>query len=338
MKVEVVRAVEIDSRLRYEWKVVFEADATARWSQSPDWADAFQQVYRRPFDLWVVREGHDLVAAVPMSRDGSVFAGDASDAAAPVFQSPNAALALSEFAVNQPRPSRWLAVPEDSPWHARLGDQFLTDAEANLQLDLTGTFDRYLGQLSSSLRYDARRRNQFQIRAATATSVRSDVDILIQLHESRWRRRGLPGVFFGIRGRFFREWTQRAVTLGKAEILVAEQDGVTVGAACFMVNAGRTGFYQSGISTATGSLRGSPGTALVAEAIARAYDRGDHTFDFLRGDEPYKRRWKPTREAKIRRYVIPASTRLHPRELWWKTEAAAYRKLRDRFEGKGLWT
>ena len=82
MKVEVVRAAEIDSRLRYEWKVVFEADATARWSQSPDWADAFQQVYRRPFDLWVVREGHDLVAAVPMSRDGSVFAGDASDAAA----------------------------------------------------------------------------------------------------------------------------------------------------------------------------------------------------------------------------------------------------------------
>lgn len=338
MNVEVVRAAKMDARLRHEWQAVFEADSTARWSQSPDWADSFQQVYRRPFDLWVVRQGRDMVAAVPMSRGGSVFAGDASDAAAPVFLDPSAALTLSEFAVQQTRPSRWLAVPEDSPWHARFRDQFVTDAEANLQLDLTGTFDDYLSRLSSSLRYDVRKRTQFQIRAATEQTVRKDVDTLIQLHESRWRRRGLPGIFFGLRGRFFREWTQCAVTLGKAEILVAEQDGVAVGAACFMLNAGRTGFYQSGITADDKSLRGSPGTALVGEAISRAYVRGDHTFDFLRGDEPYKRRWKPTREAKIRRYVIPANARLHPRELWWKTEAATYRKLRNRFEGKGLWT
>ena len=211
------------------------------------------------------------------------------------------------------------------------------DREVNLQLHLTGDFDGYVQSLSKSLRYDVRRRNQFNFRAATVDTVDEDVRVLLSLHRQRWKRRGLPGLFFGRRGQFFGEWVRRGVALGKVEILVAEQGGSPVGAACFLVHQGRTSFYQSGVLPTAGS----PGTALVAEAIRRAYTRQDLIFDFLRGDEPYKRRWRPNVESSVGRYLLEDSRAdwrsLRWRSAWWKLEATAYRKIRTRFEGKGLY-
>ncbi|HEY4593430.1 MAG TPA: GNAT family N-acetyltransferase, partial [Thermoanaerobaculia bacterium] len=60
-------------------------------------------------------------------------------------------------------------------------------------------------------------------------------------------------------------------------------------------------FYQSGFDPAHSAL--SPGTLLVAQAIRRAIEEGKTAFDFLRGDEPYKRRWKPQREYRTLRKI-----------------------------------
>ena len=35
----------------------------------------------------------------------------------------------------------------------------------------------------------------------------------------------------------------------------------------------------------------SPGLVLIGRALEEAVERGGSEFDFLRGDEPYKRRW-----------------------------------------------
>ena len=277
-----------------------------------------------------------MQAAVPMHRSGTVYAADASDSAAPVLAHADAGRGLFDYA--RTRVTRWMAVTADSPWAGVLPTDSRVDAETNLQLELTGNFDGYVQSLSKSLRYDVRRRHQFEIRVATPATVDTDLDILLQLHRDRWRKRGLPGLFFGRRGKFFRRWVTQGVQMGKAELLVAESTGDPVGAACFLVHGGRTSFYQSGVLP----VAGSPGTALVAEAIARAYERNDRIFDFLRGDEPYKRRWRPNVESSTGRYLLVGSevtewSVQQWQSAWWKLESAAYRKLRLRFEGKGLY-
>jgi len=328
-----IRDSEITPEIRAEWQRVFEADPTARWSQSPDWAESSRATYGRGFQLWTEWENGRMQAAVPMRWNGTVFAGDASDSAAPVLFHPEAGKLLMDHA--RSRPTRWTAVADDSRWAAHLPLSALIDSETNLQLRLSGDFDAYVQSLSKSLRYEVRRRTQFSIRASTSASATDDIAVLLKLHRERWRKRGLPGLFFGRRGQFFSNWVIRGIEAGKVEILVAESSGEPVGAACFMLHGGRTGFYQSGVRP----VAGSPGTALVAEAISRAIARGDHTFDFLRGDEPYKRRWRPDTERAVGRYLLPldrGQLPLHIRGAWWKLEAIAYRKLRTRFEGKGL--
>jgi CelD/BcsL family acetyltransferase involved in cellulose biosynthesis len=332
----VFRNSEIGPEIRSEWQRVFETDPTARWSQSPDWAESYQHVYGGSFELWTEWDQGQMQAAVPMHRSGTVYAAAASDSAAPVLAHPVAGRCL--FDQSRAHVTRWMAVTADSPWTAILPVSAQVDAEINLQMDLVGDFDGYVQSLSKSLRYDVRRRNQFEIRASTPATVEQDLDILLRLHRDRWRKRGLPGLFFGRRGDFFRRWVTRGVQLGKVELLVAESAGDAVGAACFMVHGGRTSFYQSGVLP----VAGSPGTALVAEAIARAYRRQDQIFDFLRGDEPYKRRWRPNVESSTGRYLLVGSdvnewSIQRWRNAWWKLDATAYRKLRLRFEGKGLY-
>ncbi len=332
----VFRNSEIGPEVRAEWQRVFEADPTARWSQSPDWAESHQHVYGGSFELWTEWSQGEMQAAVPMHRSGAVYATDASDSAAPVLAHPDAGRCFLDH--SQSRVIRWMAVAADSPWAAALPESAQLDVEINLQIGLTGDFDSYVQSLSKSLRYDVRRRNQFDIRVSTPSTVKEDLDILLRLHRDRWRKRGLPGLFFGRRGKFFRRWASQGVTAGKVELLVAESAGDPVGAACFLVHGGRTCFYQSGVLPVVGS----PGTALVAEAIARAYQRNDRIFDFLRGDEPYKRRWRPNVESSTGRYLLVGNNVTswsvrRCQSAWWKFESAAYRKLRLRFEGKGLY-
>ncbi|MFX9097154.1 GNAT family N-acetyltransferase, partial [Acinetobacter baumannii] len=52
----------------------------------------------------------------------------------------------------------------------------------------------------------------------------------------------------------------------------------------------RSYFYQMGFNPEFGSI--SPGNLLLSFAIRTAIEDGSKEFDFLRGDEPYKRRWQ----------------------------------------------
>jgi CelD/BcsL family acetyltransferase involved in cellulose biosynthesis len=48
-------------------------------------------------------------------------------------------------------------------------------------------------------------------------------------------------------------------------------------------------FYQTGYDARYG--RYGPGRRIMAHAVASAIDEGARVFDFLRGDEPYKKGW-----------------------------------------------
>jgi hypothetical protein len=149
-------------------------------------------------------------------------------------------------------------------------------------LDLRPGYDAVRSRWSASLRQDVRPK------AGLNVTWQSDAyEEFRRLHNERWRRRGLPGAFRGRRDRFHR----RFAASGLATFGVLKQGGDTVGVIYLLETAQCTYFYQLGIRADAKGL--SPGSRLIDAALQRSITRGAQTFDFLRGDEPYKRRWKP---------------------------------------------
>jgi CelD/BcsL family acetyltransferase involved in cellulose biosynthesis len=97
-------------------------------------------------------------------------------------------------------------------------------------------------------------------------------------------------------------------------------------------------FYYNGAyraQTLDGMPGFSPGTALIASAIKSAHDGGMTSFDFLRGDEPYKQLWKNEDRA-LYHLVIPrpgiagSLALLALRARWKLREYSWIRRLREK--------
>ncbi len=211
-----------------------------------------------------------------------------------------------------------------------------------LVLDLPGSFDQYVQSLSKSLRYDVRRINGkalkekgAQVEWVTAGTVDKFADAFFYLHRLRWKSRGLPGAFFAKAERFQRDWMRIAAERNQLWLSLLIADGNPVGCVYAMRHEETCYFYQAGMDPAASNL--SPGTVLVAQTIQRAIEEGCTTFDFMRGDEPYKRRWKPTRERTNYRFLIPPQTLMAKFGHAWNRAAwGVESKVRDRVEGKSL--
>ncbi len=113
---------------------------------------------------------------------------------------------------------------------------------------------------------------------------------LFELHQRRWNRRWLPGVFTSTKVRAFhvavgkkllkRGWLRLHVLLLDEEVQAALY--------AFAFND-RTCYYQGGFEPEY--ARYSLGSILIANAIKISALEGFPTFDFLRGNEEYKQRW-----------------------------------------------
>lgn len=90
---------------------------------------------------------------------------------------------------------------------------------------------------------------------------------------------------------FHYRFAQEAVNTGLLRLGVIEQGGQILGVIYAMAVNQTVFFYQSGFDPDAKSL--SPGSVLVAHTIREAIEGGAQHFDFLRGPEPYKLRWKP---------------------------------------------
>lgn len=204
-------------------------------------------------------------------------------------------------------------------------------------LNLPDSFDSYCKNLSKSLRYDIKKgfgRNLKITSPTTPDEAEQALEIFLSLHKQRWKARGLPGAFAFAKTRsFHKKFVRVAVQSGvlRFYILHDEQD-VPIGA-LYAMHAGKTTyFYQSGFDPAAQAM--SPGTILVATAVKSAIEEGDSAFDFLRGDEPYKLRWKPDQVYKNEQLLIPRTNMIgkiaHSRA---KMIARLEHLARERFEG-----
>jgi len=213
-----------------------------------------------------------------------------------------------------------------------------------LVLDLPDTYDDYLATLGKSLRYDVRKLDKSMFQEGKATiqtygpeDAQEGLAIFYELHNRRWKERGQwwGGAFVGRTVPFHREWVEMAARQGWLRLSVLRLEGVPIGAIYGMAMGPTTFFYQSGFSPEHKSV--SPGTLLVAHTIRTAIEEGRRHFDFMRGDEPYKRRWKPQHVLKNLRFLVPAGGLLGRMGTKWNhTGFRIESRVRERLEGKGL--
>ena len=161
----------------------------------------------------------------------------------------------------------------------------------------------YLAALSPNTRYQIRRAMRRQqarhhgrpLRAEAATTEAQALawlHAMIALHQDTWRRRGQPGAFAEpfVR-RFHEELVRRALAAGMLQLLRIAPDGggPPLGYLYNFRVRGWVHAYQSGFDYASADAQDKPGLVCHAIAIQQALEAGDSVYDFLAGDDRYKR-------------------------------------------------
>jgi len=226
-------------------------------------------------------------------------------------------------------------------FEASLGGSQVEQATC-LVLDLPSTYDAYLATLGKSLKYDVKRldKSLFKEGKACIEAVRdgetqTGLDYLFELHKARWKKRHLPGAFMASSMKFHREWAELAQKQGWLWLSILRLGEQPIGAIYAMCLGTTTYYYQAGFDPDQGAV--SPGTLLVANTIRRSIEEGVQRFDFLRGDESYKRRWKPQHEFKNFRTISPGKGTIGQMGSKWNSMGFKVEsRIRERLEGRGL--
>ncbi len=329
--------------LREEWKALLDDAPTATPFATPEWQTAWWNLFgsgRRALAI-EVREGHDLVGLFPLTVGGGPWRVLRAMGTGPSDYLHPLARGGQEAAVAQAIQATLQRVGgvDLIDLHGLREDQPLatmtTDDQARcLVLDLPPTYDAFLASLGKSLRYDVRRLDKSPFKEGKATietNPPDGLDILFDLHRARWRAKRLPGAFIGRLVPFQRAWAAAAAKRGYLRLSVLKVEGEPIGALYAMAVGRQVFYYQAGFAPTEGAI--SPGTLLVAHTVRQAIEEGRTRFDFLRGDEGYKRRWKPQHEFVDRRAVVPLNARGRLGEAWIARAAAVEVKVRARLEG-----
>lgn len=329
-----------------EWEDLLADSPTATPFQTPEWVESLWSSYPEGRSILQLREGRDLVGIFPvrMGRRLRQMGAGPSDYLHPLLRggyeregSDAIAGALMErkyldlIDLHQIRETHPLAA-------AFASSQRFTQARC-LVLSLPGTFDEYVGNLSKSLRYEVRRLNKEPYVSGKAKfetvrepeRVPDTLAILFDLHARRWRRQFRPGAFaFSSVRKLHERFATQACRNDRLRLSVLTVDGEPVGAIYAMKTNRATFFYQSGFAPERKSL--SPGTVSVAQTIRRSIEDGCTEFDFLRGDEPYKARWKPQRAYDNLRLLTPKSALGQGAAALYRCEQEIENRLRRMLE------
>lgn len=203
------------------------------------------------------------------------------------------------------------------------------------RIDLPPTWEEYLKRLSKSRRKQARRleRRLLDPGQAVLRTVQSAEalewgwEILVQLHQKRRRALGEAGRFASPR---FCAFHQRVMEQlygdRRLELHWLELDGRPVAAEYQIAGGGCVYAYQAGIDPDAADQE--PGTLITVATLRRAIEQGYQAFDFLRGDEEYKRHWRA--EPRPSLLVRVAADRLAPRLRFasWRAARALWNTLR----------
>jgi CelD/BcsL family acetyltransferase involved in cellulose biosynthesis len=177
-------------------------------------------------------------------------------------------------------------------------------------LALPKSWDEYLARLSGKDRHELRRKMRRLERELPGATARSHglaagwdeaMTRFLTLH--RLSKVGKARFMDERMERFFRSATAALAGAGWMRLWFLEFEGAPVAAFLCVEHAGSVGLYNSGFDPARAAL--APGIVLLAHVIRDAIERGFPTFDFLRGEEPYKYGFGPSPEDVLNVRIAP---------------------------------
>lgn len=208
-------------------------------------------------------------------------------------------------------------------------------------IPLPGSWDAYLGQLSSSRRYYIKRTVRalekwagdalVLKRATTPAELEEGTSILIDLHTRRWRSEGRAGVFASQRfTRFHRTVMSELLAAGGLDLMWLCKGDEPLAAVYNIIWDNKVYFYQAGRAPdAPKNVR--LGIAIHAYAIQHAIACGRSKYDFLAGITRYKQQLALAQTPLACMHAAnPLSLSVHTRRLARHGESLA-RSLRQRF-------
>lgn len=354
MRIQVFDGADCFEELSSGWDELLKNVKTATPFQSREWHETWFNHYGRskqPYFLTAF-EGEDLVGLFPLARKRGIWSilrscgTGPSDYLQPLIRPGYEERFNSQVVEHLTHQTKVGLVDlhqlRDDLSSVTLPNEICIEQGTCLVLDLPASYDEYLSTLGKSLRYDVRKldKSLFKEGKASVSIVGADqigqgLDILFDQHKKRWRKRGLPGAFIGRAQSFHHDWGRKAISQGWLGLGILSYEGNPIGAIYTMSMGASTFFYQAGFDPEHKAI--SPGTLLVASMIKRSIEEGKSHFDFLRGDEPYKRRWKPQREHKNYRKISAVGGPTGQLGARWNLLGSRIEsKIRERIEGKGL--
>jgi CelD/BcsL family acetyltransferase involved in cellulose biosynthesis len=162
--------------------------------------------------------------------------------------------------------------------------------------------------LDKKRRYDLRRgvrtlgdRGEASFEVARDEPARAAVlASLVDLHQRRWALRGEAGVFADPAVVDFHAAATRALlAAGLLRLHALKLDGRTIAAHYALAAGPRAYSYLHAFDPEFAAC--NPGAVLTAHVLEAAVRDGATAFDFLRGREPYKYRWRAVDQPKHRR-------------------------------------
>ncbi len=159
------------------------------------------------------------------------------------------------------------------------------------ELSLEGSFEELLqNSVSAKSRYDIRRslRNvqrmpEFRHSIATQEDFTSHFEALVQVWVARWGTRTEQEI------ERLRHVLRQCLAAGELHLSVVWSGSSVAAAVCSFLDSVRKSALQYITAYDPGFSRFSPGRAAVSLAIQDALKRGCETYDFLLGDEDYKK-------------------------------------------------
>ncbi|MBN2578993.1 MAG: GNAT family N-acetyltransferase [Pirellulales bacterium] len=154
------------------------------------------------------------------------------------------------------------------------------------------------------------------------------LDLLIDLHQRRWHSLGQRGCYASPRfSAFIRDVAAPMMRQGQLQILWLEIDGRPAAVEFQLVGGGGIYAYQSGIHPEMAKFH--PGKLSNMASIRRAIEQGFRSFDFLRGDEPYKAHFRATPRPSLEVRIVPHRFTPQWRHRLWRAGVSVKRILRQ---------
>ncbi len=193
------------------------------------------------------------------------------------------------------------------------------------RLNFPETWEEYEASLSKSHRKQIRRlqRNFFDTGRAVLHTVhqREELpcgwEILVHLHQRRWITQGGLGVFHSpVFSAFHRDIAEQFLNKGKLRLHWLEVDGKLAAAEYHLAGDGAVYAYQAGVEPEL--LEYEPGRLAGLATLKAAMEEGFASFDFLRGDEPYKPHWRAEPQACVNVEIVPPRLTARLRHGAWE--------------------